>query len=146
MRWFDARLAWALLLFTPVAIVLGKLVAHRLRKMTLDIREGESRIQMHVQEGVEHNAVLRSLGSEQWMTDRLDVMQRNLEGNVLRRSRFTVIARFMLGCAFGLGYMMAFVWGGLGLRSGAITFGVMTSFLQLVGQIQQPILSFLNLK
>ena len=145
MRWFDARLAWALLLFTPVAIVLGKLVAHRLRKMTLDIREGESRIQMHVQEGVEHNAVLRSLGSEQWMTDRLDVMQRNLEGNVLRRSRFTVIARFMLGCAFGLGYMMAFVWGGLGLRSGAITFGVMTSFLQLVGQIQQPILSFLNM-
>jgi len=27
---------------------------------------------MQVQEGMEHNAVLRSLGSEQWITDRLD--------------------------------------------------------------------------
>ena len=40
--------------------------------------------------------------------------------------------------------MLAFVWGAYGLRTGAITFGVMTSFLQLVGQIQQPILSLLS--
>ena len=49
MRWFDARLAWALLLLTPMAIVFGKLISRRLRKMTLDIREDESRIQMQVQ-------------------------------------------------------------------------------------------------
>lgn len=145
MRWFDARLAWALVLVTPVAIVAGKFIAHKLRHMTLRIREGESRIQMHVQEGVEHNAVLRSLESERWMTDQLETMQRDLRGNVLRRMRFTTVTRFVLGCTFGLGYLMAFVWGGIGLRNGAITFGVMTSFLQLVGQIQQPILSILNM-
>jgi ABC-type multidrug transport system fused ATPase/permease subunit len=50
-----------------------------------------------------------------------------------------------LGCAFGLGYLLAFVWGGLQLRTGAITFGVMTSFLQLVGQIQTPIMQLLNM-
>ena len=140
MRWFDARLAWALLLLTPLAIVFGKLIARRLRQMTMDIREDESRIQMQVQEGMEHNAVLRSLGSEQWVTDRLDSMQQRLRGNVVRRLRFTVITRVIMGCVFGLGYLLAFVWGGLQLRSGAITFGVMTSFLQLVGMIQHPIL------
>ena len=145
MRFFDAWLAWALVIFTPLAIVLGKFVARRLRRMTLDIREKESRIQMHVQEGVEYNAVLRSLGSEQWMADRLDSMQQELKGNVLRRTRFSVITRFMLGIAFGFGYLAAFVWGGLGLYHGTITFGVMTSFLQLVGQIQQPILQLLNM-
>jgi len=30
---------------------------------------------MQVQEGMEHNAVLRSLGSEQWITDRLEKLQ-----------------------------------------------------------------------
>ena len=145
MRFFDAWLAWALVIFTPLAIILGKFVARRLRRMTLDIREKESRIQMHVQEGVEYNAVLRSLGSEQWMADRLDNMQQELKGNVLRRTRFSVITRFMLGIAFGFGYLAAFIWGGLGLYHGTITFGVMTSFLQLVGQIQQPILSLLNM-
>ena len=133
MRWFDERLAWALLLLT------------RLRHMTLDIRQDESRIQMQVQEGMEHNAVLRSLGSEQWITDRLDTMQQRLRGNVMRRLRFTVVARLIMGCAFGLGYLMAFVWGGIGLRNGTITFGVMTSFLQLVSMIQGPILQLLNM-
>jgi ABC-type multidrug transport system fused ATPase/permease subunit len=50
-----------------------------------------------------------------------------------------------MGCAFGLGYLMAFVWGGIGLRNGTITFGVMTSFLQLVSMIQGPILQLLNM-
>jgi ABC-type multidrug transport system fused ATPase/permease subunit len=145
MRWFDERLAWALLLLTPLAIIFGKLIARRLRKMTLDIRQDESRIQMQVQEGMEHNAVLRSLGSEQWVTDRLDSMQQRLRGNVMRRMRFTVVTRLILGLAFGLGYLLAFVWGGIGLRNGTITFGVMTSFLQLVGMIQHPILQLLNM-
>ena len=145
MRWFDARLAWALLLLTPLAIVFGKLISRRLRQMTLDIREDESRIQMQVQEGMEHNAVLRSLGSEQWVTDRLDSMQQRLRGNVMRRLKFTVAMRVIMGCVFGLGYLLAFVWGGMQLRSGAITFGIMTSFLQLVGMIQHPILQLLNM-
>ena len=146
MRWFDERLAWALLLLTPLAIVFGKLIARRLRTMTLDIRQDESRIQMQVQEGMEHNAVLRSLGSEQWVTDRLDTMQQRLRGNVMRRLRFTIVTRLIMGCAFGLGYLMAFVWGGIGLRNGTITFGVMTSFLQLVSMIymQQPALTDLK--
>ena len=145
MRWFDARLAWALLLITPVMVVVGKLISRRLRKMTLDIRDSESKIQMQVQEGVEFNAVLRSLESENWVTKHLDIKQNKLERDVLRRTRFTAVARFAIGSAFGLGYLLAFVWGGLGLRDGTITFGVMTSFLQLVGQIQHPILTLLGM-
>ena len=122
MRWFDARLAWALLLLTPLAIIFGKLISRRLRQMTLDIRQDESRIQMQVQEGVEYIAVLRSLGSAQWVTDRLDTMQQRLRSNVMRRARFTVVMRLVLGYAFGLGYLLAFVWGGIGLRNGTITF------------------------
>ena len=105
MRWFDARLAWAILLITPLAIIFGKLIARRLREMTLIIRKDESNIQMQVQ----------------------------------------AITRLLMGFAFGLGYLLAFVWGGIGLRNGTITFGVMTSFLQLVGMIQQPIQQLLNM-
>ena len=141
----DARLAIVLLVLTPLVIAFGKLFAHKLRTMTLDIRQQESVIQMQVQEGMEHNAVLRSLGSEQWVTERLSSQQDQLVSRVLKRTRFTVITRLMLGFTFSLGYLTAFIWGGLQLRSGVITFGVMTSFLQLVGQIQHPILSLLNM-
>ena len=141
----DARLAVILLFVTPFIVIVGKLLARRLREMTLTIRKQESSIQMQVQEGMEHNAVLRSLGSEDWVTERLHTMQDTLLGLILHRKLFTVITRMLLAATFSLGYLLAFVWGGLQLRAGAITFGVMTSFLQLVGQIQQPIMSLLNM-
>ena len=141
----DRALAVILLISTPLFIVVAKLIARPLRKMTLDIRQEESRIQMQVQEGMEHNATLRSLGSEAWMTERLDQAQSGLMGRVKRRTRFTVLTRVLMASCFGLGYLTAFVWGGLQLRTGAITFGVMTAFLQLVGQVQNPILTLLNM-
>lgn len=144
LRWFDMKLAWALVLMTIAFAIFGKMIARALRKMTLAIRKEESDIQMRVQETVEHNAVLRSLDSEEWMTGELDSKQQNLKGLVMHRARFTVTARLFIGSAFALGYMLAFVWGGIGLRNGVITFGVMTSFLQLVMQIQQPILQILS--
>ena len=145
LHYFDRWLAWALLIMTPLAILMAKLIGRRLRQMTLDIRQDESRIQMQVQEGMENNAVLRAMGSQDWMTDRLDTMQQRLKGNIMRRTRFTIMIRIIMGCVFGLGYLTAFIWGGLQLRAGAITFGVMTSFLQLVGQIQNPVMQLLSL-
>ena len=140
----DKALAWAILLITPLVIIFGKFISNKLRKMTLKIRNDESRIQVQIQEGMELNAVLRSLNSEEWVTGRLNTMQNQLKDHIMHRAKFTAIMRFSFGSAFGLGYLLAFVWGGLQLRNGLITFGVMTSFLQLVGQIQHPILQMLN--
>jgi ABC-type multidrug transport system fused ATPase/permease subunit len=145
MQSMDARLAWVLLLLTPLFLVFGKIIARQLRKMTLDIRRQESVIQMLVQETMEHNAVLRSLESGDWVTGRLDDMQQDLKGKINRRARFTVLSRLLISSSFSFGYIIAFVWGGLQLREGVITFGVMTSFLQLVSQIQQPILQMINM-
>ena len=145
MQSMDARLAWALLLLTPVFLLAGKLIARKMRQMTLAIRRQESVIQMMVQETMEHNAVLRSLESGNWVTGRLDDMQQELKSVVGRRARFTVMSRLVISTSFSMGYIIAFVWGGLQLREGVITFGVMTSFLQLVSQIQQPILQMVNM-
>ncbi len=145
MQSMDARLAWALLLLTPLFLFVGKLFARQMRRMTLDIRQQESVIQMLVQETMEHNAVLRSLESGDWVTGRLDDMQQELRGKIRRRARFTVISRLLISSSFSLGYIIAFIWGAMQLRRGEITFGVMTSFLQLVSQIQQPILQMVNM-
>lgn len=145
MNMLDARLAWALLLLTPIFLVVGKLMARKLRKMTLDIRRQESVIQMLVQETMEHNAVLRSLESGDWVTGRLDDIQQDLKGKINRRARFTVVSRLLISSSFSFGYIIAFIWGAMQLRTGAITFGVMTSFLQLVSQIQHPIFQMLNM-
>lgn len=141
----DRQLAWMLLLATPLLIIMGKLFARRLRDMTHDVRQQGSRIQMLVQEGMEHNAMLRAMESGGWITGQLDGMQRGLLDKIERRTRFTLVARTIMAVCFGFGYLLAFIWGGLQLRDGVITFGVMTAFLQLVAQIQQPIFDMLNM-
>lgn len=145
LRTMDTTLAWLLVLITPILIVVGKLLARRLRSLTHDIRQQESRVQTLIQESLELDTTLRTLGTTPWIVGQVDGLQEDLEGKVQRRNKFTVISRTVMAASFGLGYLTAFIWGGLQLRSGAITIGVMTSFLQLVSQIQQPILSLLNL-
>jgi len=144
MYTMDKTLAWCILIISPFAITFGKLISNHLRKMSQEIRDNESNIQMQIQECVELNDVVRALNSENWVTSHLQSAQQELRINQKQRARFVVYMRIIFGAVFGLGYLLAFIWGGLQLRAGAISFGVMTSFLQLVGQIQQPILTLLN--
>ena len=144
LQHFDPRLAWLLVIVTPLTVATGKLISYKLRTLSHSIRDGESRIQMQVQESIEQNAVLRSLCCQGFMAKSLDKMHDALLSKTLQRTRFMVIIRVLMGLTFTLGYMAAFVWGGLQLKSGAITFGTMTSFLQLVGLVQSPIYTLLN--
>ena len=141
----DAWLAWSLLLLTPFVALSAKYLAHRLRHMTLAIRKEESHIQMLVQESMENETAIKSVQGEGVVSRRIHDLHIELHHLVMRRTRFTVITRFLLASTFGLGYLGAFVYGGLQLKDGLITFGVMTAFLQLVSQIQSPVVSLLNM-
>ena len=145
MRFMDKTLAWILLILTPLFIVLGRLISVRLRDMTHQIRQQETKIQTTIQESLENNAVLRALESSGLLTRQVNTMQNSLHQKVNKRTKFTVATNSVLAAGFGLGYLFAFVWGGIKLRHGIISLGVMTSFLQLTGQIQHPILELLKL-
>lgn len=145
LRSMDEPLAWALLLVTPFLLACVKQIARRLRKMTRDIRDTESEVQVQVQETMEHEVTLRALESGSYLDRRLSVVHEKLMSLVLRRTRFTLVSRSLLAAVFGFGYLSAFIYGAVQLRDGVITFGVMTAFLQLVGQIQSPISSLMSM-
>lgn len=145
MHFFDSWLAWSLLLSTPIVIVCAKYLSHKLKQMSLEIRKEESDIQKTIQESVEQSLAIKVLQGESVMTGRLQEKQSRLEQLVRRRVRFTLISRLLLGLSFSFGYFGAFVYGGIQLRNGVVTIGVMTAFLQLVSQIQNPILTLLGM-
>ena len=145
MHFFDSWLAWSLLLSTPIVIVCAKYLSHKLKQMSLDIRKEESDIQKTIQESVEQSLAIKVLQGENVMTGRLQEKQSRLEQLVRRRVKFTLISRLLLGLSFSFGYFGAFVYGGIQLRNGVVTIGVMTAFLQLVSQIQTPILTLLGM-
>ena len=135
------RLAALLILITPLFVLFSRIFVHRLREMTRGIRETESQVQSHLQESLQHRMVIQSMENEGRMEDRLDNLQDREFGQIKERTRFNIFARTMLSAAFSFGYITAFLWGVYGISKGSITFGVMTAFLQLVGQVQRPLLN-----
>ncbi len=139
MLMLDIRLSIIILIIVPAGLVAGKYITRRIRNLTLDIRRSDSQVQSHLQESVQHVSLLQSLEYTDTSASTLDDLQSNLYGNELRRTKFSVISRIFISLAMQAGYLLAFFWGVLGISSGAVTYGMMTAFLQLVGQIQRPL-------
>jgi len=140
--WFlalmDWRLALLLLLVTPVLLLISKTFFRRMRNLTRSIRETESRVQSHIQEVLRNRLVIKSLEQESATMDRLDDFQEAELDQVAARARMNIASRSIVSLSFSGGYLAAFLWGVYGIRRGTASFGMMTAFLQLVGQIQRP--------
>ena len=136
----EARLAWLLVLVIPVGVFGGRFVLRRTRALTLAVREGDGKVQSHVQESVQHLPVIQGLEYGANSSSELEMIQNDFYSKIMRRTRFSIVARVLTALAFSLGYAIAFLWGVRGIWLGSVSFGLMTAFLQLVGQIQRPLL------
>ncbi len=135
----EPQLLWVLLILMPVAALGSKMFFKVIRRLTALIRAKDSEIQGHMQENLQQRVLVKTLGCEDRVTGRLDELQKDVMDNTIRRLNYNAGARAFLRVGFMAGYAAAFLWGVFGIRSGAVTFGMMTAFLQLVGQVQRPI-------
>lgn len=138
--YLDIRLAAIVVVIIPVGMLVGRFITSKIRNLTLDIRNSDSKVQSHLQESIQHLTILQSLEYVGASSEELDDLQGHLYSNEVRRVRFSVISRIFVSVAFQAGYLIAFMWGVLGISHGTVTYGMMTAFLQLVGQIQRPLL------
>lgn len=109
-----------------------------MRKLSSDIRRTDSELQIHLQESLRHHLLISILEYILPMERKLYALQTKLQQQVIRRTDFTMFSRTVMQGGFSVGYLTAFVWGVYGLLAGTVSFGMMTTFLQLVAQIQHP--------
>ena len=133
------KLVWLLLLLMAVAVVGSRLCFKVVRRLTADIRTADSGIQQHMQENLLNRIVVLTLGATQKVLAALGYRQEELVSLSVRRQNYSAVGRAFMGLGFLSGYATAFLWGVYGIRGGTVTFGMMTAFLQLVGQVQRPI-------
>jgi ABC-type multidrug transport system fused ATPase/permease subunit len=128
------------LIVLMVAAVGGsRLFFKKLRALTERIRKQDAEIQQLMQENLQKRLVVLTLIGAERVLARLGGLQKDLQGQTVTRIRYNAVARGFMILGFLGGYAAAFLWGVLGIRSGAVTYGMMTAFLQLVGQVQRPI-------
>lgn len=135
------NLLWILLALMVVAILGSRLFFNTMRSLTNAIRAKDSSIQAHLQETLQNRIVVLTIAGTKRMVERLGWLQKDLYDDTVKRLNYGAIARSFMSLGFASGYVITFLWGVFGIRNGLVTFGMMTAFLQLVGQVQQPVAS-----
>lgn len=131
-------LAWVILCILPVFMVLAAIMARRIKKLTTEIRKSDSQVQSVLQESLQRRIVIIALGRVEYVMNRLVTAQDTLMNKVMKRNKFSMSSRAAMMAGFGTGYLTAFIWGVHRMQDGVVTFGMLSAFLQLVGQIQRP--------
>lgn len=136
---FSPSLALTLFILLPLFLLAGKVFFRRIRHHTRRIREIESRLQERMQESLQHRILLLTLGQTARILRQITDLHRSRYVRIRQRTNFTHYSRTAVMAGFEAGYLAAFLWGINGLKNGTVTFGLMTAYLQLAGQIQRPI-------
>ncbi len=139
LAYLDDRLALIVLIIMPFALLLSKLYMKRMRRLTREIRTADSCLQGHMQENLQHRTLIATYESTDSVTGVMGSMQSGLKTLVLKRNSVSIFSSVMVQSGFALGYLTAFSWGVYGVAAGTVTFGMLTAFLQLVAQVQRPV-------
>ena len=134
-------LAISIIIILPICLFVSRFYVRKMRNFNRDVRDSDSKIQSVLQESLQHKELIKTLEQNSSTEKQLSQLQQQLHSQVTNRTKFSLGAFTLIQFGFAAGYLVAFMWGATGLMNGAITFGVMTAYLQLVGLIQRPTMS-----
>ncbi|MCQ2253231.1 MAG: ABC transporter ATP-binding protein/permease [Bacteroidales bacterium] len=135
------NLLWVLLIIMPIALVVSRIYYKTLRDLNGKIRAKDSEIQSHLQENLLKRVLILSMIKLDDCVEALSRMQAELRDISVKKVRCSTRGRFFVSLGFMTGYCVTFCWGAFGILSGSVTYGMMTAFLQLVSQVQNPIVN-----
>ncbi len=136
---FNPMLAIILVVILPFYLILGKLFFKKMRVLTKRIRDIESNLQEKMQESIQHRILLMTCRYTLRTIDAICAIHHSRYSVMQKRANITMYSRTAVVAGFEMGYLAAFLWGINGLYRGTISFGMMTAYLQLAGQIQRPL-------
>ena len=137
--WMDSTLACVVVVVLPFFIIVSKLYMRKMRRLTHDIRDTESKIQAMIQESLQHTLVIKTLERTQTTIEKLGFTQNKLHSEVITKTKYSTVSSTLINIGFATGYLITFIWGVTNLEKGLITYGAMLAFIQLVGKIQGPV-------
>ena len=133
------KLLVILVIIMIVGVLGSRMFFWTIRKLTEKIRKLDSERQQYVQEKLQNRLVVLTLTGVERVISHFDDIQTDLKGQNIKRLNYHAVASTFMSFGFTAGYVSAFLWGVFGIRDGVVTYGMMTAFLQLVGQVQRPI-------
>lgn len=138
---FDPSLAIFALILGPVSLVMVRILAKKMTYLYKKIQETEARFRSFIQESMTSIAVLKTFSGESDSVDKLKSLHAERMHWVFKRNRLSVFSSIILSLGYYVGYLGALFRGIQGLINNTISYGTLTAYLQLVSQVQGPVIA-----
>ena len=119
--------------------LLGRQISKKYKYLHKEVNRTEGKSRSFLQESFANIVVIKTFVSESPILKKLnEYMKENLKLK-LKRNLYSVIVSFCLSSFFTLGYYLVLIWGATQIALGAISYGVLYYYLQLVSILRAPL-------
>ncbi len=135
----DKRIAFIVLGLGVFIPAIGRLINKRYKYLHKEHQKTEGKSRSFMQECFANTVVIKSFASQKPFINRLNEYMWENYRIKLKRSYLSVLSSIGLQSFFSIGYYIVLVWGAGQITGGAITYGMLTAFLQLISQLRAPL-------
>lgn len=136
---FDKSLALLAFFLSPLSALFSWLVGRKIKKMQTAILTAESNYNSYLNETIQNFLIIKTFEHEKSSLKKVRYHQNNLINLIMKSTRFSAIQNIFLGIGSKFGFFLGLSWGAYRISTQSISYGTFAAFLQLVGQVQEPI-------
>lgn len=135
----NKTVAIVILIIGAAVPALGRIINRKYKYLHKESQRTEGQTRSFLQECFQNVVVIKSFVSEKPFVLKLNrCMEENFRLK-MKRTGVSVFANIGLYSFFSLGYYAALVWGAGLISGGAVTYGTLMAFLQLISQLRAPL-------
>ncbi|MBQ5677989.1 MAG: ABC transporter ATP-binding protein [Clostridia bacterium] len=135
----DRRFAVVFIICGIVVVVIAAVFRKTLKNLHLKVQKRDSRVRSFMQEMLENLFAVKVFGIEEKIINRSYKQQKKFYREKVRKKSFSILATISFSLAFAAGFLAAVSYGSYGILKGTMTFGTVVAIVQLVNQLQSPI-------
>ena len=139
LLWMDTRLALVTFAVLPVLVLFVELLKKRIREANREMRRKLARMNAFLQEHVTGVAVVKAFGMEGKSQRRFDALNGEYAAESVRLTNLYSVYFPGVEMLASIAVALLLWRGGVGLLSGAVTFGTLVAFLEYARRFYDPI-------
>lgn len=136
----DRRFAIIFIGCGTLIVVLAAIFRKSLKQLHQRVQERDAKVRAFMQEMIENLFAVKVFGIEKKVLTSSSNHQRKLYRQKVKKKTFTIIANIGFSLAFAAGFLVATAYGSYGIFKGTMSFGTVVAIIQLVNQLQSPVI------
>lgn len=134
----DWKFTLAVVVLGVVVFIASKIYSKHFKYLHKENQRARGVVSSYIQECVENIVVIKSFANFNIVSSKLLEKQNEYLRLMYKKQRISNVANTAVYIMFTGSYYAALVWGAINISIGALSFGTLTAFLQILDQIRTP--------